>query len=278
MPYGSSKRKVSRKFGRRFSRRPRKGSRRFSRKKFTKNALVSRVSFIPNQMYVKLPWTQITATASGTGDQNFSWNGVGITCPLTGTSGEPANGETFPLGLEEYAGFYQFYKVLGASIKIQLNSSGTTADGSYYCTLLSATGNRLDTDTDSNYFKLAAATTENLISYPGAVWKIMSQQNGSRQNIMLKKFCKTKNMLSIKDVRDMDTLQGYLPGTDASYPNGKNPVTANPGDAVNWFFFLRIDPNQTSSQAAGAVQMVVKIQYYVQLYGRDYVNQGIAVV
>ena len=211
MPYA---RKYTR--TRKFYRRSRKGRarRRFARKKFLRSARGLKAGlYIPRQAYVKLPFTQIIQVPQLTSGANYTLpiQGTGLTCPLTVGNIIPQTGEKYPLGLEQYANFYQYYKVLGASIKVQINN-GTTISGSsvdttncsYYCALLSAQGLAGDSDTGSNYYKMSNSTTEDLISFPGCSWRLVSGNQGSRSNVFLKRFTKTKSILGIKDVKDCD--------------------------------------------------------------------------
>lgn len=254
-------------------RRGRAGRRRFSKKRFWKRiprALRAGL-YIPKQAFVKLPFTQIIQVPE-LSDSNYNlpiW-GMGITTPLTiSPTGLPTPGDKLPLGVEQYANFYQNYRVLGASCKVQINNAGSTSGGSFYAVLISSQGIPYNSDSDSNYTKLINTATEDMISFPGASWRLISQQNGNRQNVFLKRWTKTKTILGIKDVRDNDETYGYLPGRDSNYLYGRNP---NDHD-LNWFFLLRLDPNLSSTIAAGTVQIILKVKYYVQLFGRDYNNQ-----
>lgn len=261
------------KFQKRANRKYMRKRKRYVRKS---TALISKSFYIPKTAFVKLPFTALAVTPAMIGSQFYTlaiW-GSGITCPLTtNQTGVPANGDKYPLGLIEYAKFYQHYRVLGASCKVQLNSSGSTSQGSYYCTLLTSSGRPFDTDPDSNYQRIIAASTEDLMSYPGAKSKLMSQQNGSASNIYLKCYGKTKTILGLKDTLDNEELLGVLPGTSSSNPNGYNPYDQR----QSWFFVLRIDPAVVDSSAS-AVQIIIKVKYYVQLLNRDYNDQGKAVV
>lgn len=266
-------------------RRTRKGRTRgrFSRKRFQKGVPrgLKAGLYIPRQAFVKLPITRIITSPALLANQNYNlgiW-GTGLTAPFS-TGVVPAAGDLYPLGLSQYSNFYQFYKVLGASIKVQINSSTTisgdstaTTQASYFCSLSAAQGDPYDTDIGSNYFKMSNITTQDLISYPGTSWRLASQSMGNRQNVFLKAFRKTKSMLGIKDMRDAVMCQGFLPGTEASYPNGRNPTASDSYDN-NWFYIIRVDPNISNPIPAGSFQMIVKVKYYVQLYGRDFNNQA----
>lgn len=271
MPYA---RKYNR--SRKFYRRSRKGRarRRFARKKFLRSPRGLKAGlYIPRQAYVKLPFTQIIQVPELT-DSNYNlpiW-GNGITGPLTtdADGGLPNPGDKYPLGVEQYAKFYQYYRVLGASCKIQINNGGSASPvGSFYCALVSAQGRPYDSSPNSNYQKLISSTTEDLISFPGCSWRLVSQQNGSRQNVFLKRFTKTKSILGVKDLRDNDGVVGKLPNTNSSIDFGLNPLAPD----SSWFFLLRIDPNLASTVSANTVQIILKVKYYVQLFGRDYNNQ-----
>lgn len=261
------------KFQKRANRKYMRKRKRYVRKS---TALISKSFYIPKTAFVKLPFTALAVTPALAQSQFYTlaiW-GSGITCPLTTSqTGVPANGDKYPLGLKEYASFYQHYRVLGASCKVQLNGSGGTPLGSYYCTLLTSSGRPFDTNVDSNYQRIISASTEDLMSYPGAKTKLMSQQNGSNSNIYLKCYGKTKTILGLKDTLDNEELIGLMPGTNTSLPNGNNPYDPR----GSWFFVLRIDPAVGDSPAS-TVQMIIKVKYYVQLLNRDYNNQGTAEV
>lgn len=279
MPYRSSyyRRKTPSTFRRKTYRKGKRGTRkRFARKTFRKSMTLRSGLYIPKEAYVKLPLTQIIQSPALTAGANYNigiW-GAGITCPFsTITSGVPSPGDLYPLGLTQYSEFYKYYKVLGCSAKVQINSSTTisgdssaTASASYFCSLVAATGSPYSTDSDSNWVTMVNASTQDLISYPGCSWKLLSGTTGNNQNAYLKGWRKTKNMISVKDVRDCDELQGLLPGTDGIYPNGRNPGFPD----SSWFWLLRIDPNLTVNIPANSFQIVIKLKYYVQLYGRDF--------
>lgn len=279
MPYARRNYRKSRKP----YRRSRKGyrRRRFARKNFSRGVPrgLKAGLYIPKQAYVKLPFTKIISGPLLTTGQNYNlgiW-GNGICCPLSAST-SPVSGDLYPIGLEQYANFYQQYRVLGASIKVQINSSAllsgdsaSTQQASFYCALTSAQGRPNDVAPNSNWAKLSGATTENIISYPGTSWRLMSQAVGSRQNIFLKRFVKTKSVLGIKDVRDNEDCLCPLPGTVTGSPNGLNP--GDPESA--WFFMLRVDPNLAQGVPPDSFQIIVKVKYYVQFTGRDYNNQGV---
>lgn len=285
MPYvrGSFRR------GRKFYRRSRKGRarRRFARKKFYKRVPrgLKAGLYIPKEAYVKLNYTEFIYSPEITVGNNwtFGFNGNGICAPSTTGGFVPVSGQEYPLGLTQYSSFYKYYKVLGSSIKIQLNNlvsgSGSTATGPATVCLLAGQGLNGDSDSSSNWQVFENAETRNLISYPGASWKMMSQINGSQTTVWLKGFRKTKTMLGRKDIRDNDDVQGLLPGTDDSNPNGTNPGINGglvAGYSGSWFWMVRVDPTITNGTTpANSYQVVVKIKYYVQLYGRDFNEQGI---
>lgn len=258
---------------RKFIRKNRKT--RFSRKRFFKRVPRSLMAgtYIPQQAYVKLPFTYIVSLPgiAGGGDWDLGLWGNGITCPLS--SGPPGNGQSYPLGLYEYSQFYKYYKVLGSSIKVQINNASTTQNMSFYCVLLASQGIPYNTDTDSNYYQIQDSTTTDLVSYPGASWKLVSNYNGSSNNVYLKGFRKTKTMLGIKDVRDVDETQGLL----ISQPGTSNEHGLNPGENdSSWFYYLRIDPSDnTSGTSPDDITVIVKMKYYVQLYGRDFNRQAV---
>lgn len=274
---------ASRKYNRMRYRRRRslaKSRRRFSKKRFTKRVPrgLKAGLYIPRQAYVKMPYTAIIYSPDiTTGNYwTFGFNGNGITCPAT-IGPSPAAGEEYPLGLLQYASFYNYYKVLGASIKVQINNTAgaasTTAQGPAFCCLLAGQG---ELGASTNWSTYLTAETRDLIAYPGCSWKIMSQQTGSQSTIWLKNFRKTKSMLGRKDIRDNLDCQGMLPlissgGINPSAP-GENPRNSSlSGGSGSWFYMIRIDPALTTGDVpANTYQVIVKIKYYVQLYGRDF--------
>lgn len=272
MPYARRNFKRTRKT----YRRSRKGRsrRRFARKSFSKVPRGLRAGlYIPKEAFVKLPFTQVLRSPALVAGAPWvlGYNGNGICCPETSGAVVPSTGDSYPLGLSQYAGFYKYYKVLGSSIKVNINNTASGASQAWTC-LLAAQGLNGDTDSDSNYQTMLGASPQDLISYPGASWRIVSTAAGSQSNIFLKGFRKTKTMLGRKDIRDNDDVQGLLPGTDTSNVNGRNPEGAGAGAGYSgsWFWMIKIDPTEIGNQTEGAYQVIVKIKYYVQLYGRDF--------
>lgn len=260
-------------------RRSRKGRarRRFARKKFSKVPRSLRPGlYIPREAFVKLPFTQVIRSPALTAGAPWviGYNGNGITCPETSGTNIPQTGDVYPLGLSQYSNFYKFYKVLGSSIKVNIAANQTGLIQAW-TTLLAAQGLNGDTDTLSNWQVMLNADPQDLMSYPGASWRILSSQSGSQSNIFLKGFRKTKSMLGRKDIRDNDDVQGLLPGTDTAAPNGANPdMTSGSNYSGNWFWMIKIDPTENGNISEGSYQVIVKIKYYVQLYGRDFNTQS----
>lgn len=261
--------------------------RTYKKKRFNKNVFrkgpqrtLRSGLYIPQQAYVKLPYTeylQSPVIAANSNGWTFGFNGNGLCCPSTSASDVPTAGQRYPLGLEQYEGFYKYYKVLGASIKVQLNNAVTADTGAtavMRCVLIAAQGLNGDVDVLGNYRIAQLATTDDLINYPGASWRMMSSANGSQSTIWLKAFRKTKTLLGIKDVRDNTDCQGLLRGTDTNYPNGTNPYDPTKNNSGSWFYMIRVDPANAVELSAGRVQCSIKIKYYVQLYGRDFNVQG----
>lgn len=260
-------------------RRSRKGRarRRFARKSFSKVPRSLRPGlYIPREAFVKLPFTQVLRSPELTAGAPWvlGYNGNGITCPESGPlSAQP--GEIYPLGLSQYSNFYKYYKVLGSSIKVNISSNATGLIQAW-TTLLAAQGQaKNNSSSTTNWSVMLNADPQDLMSYPGASWRILSAQSGSQSNIFLKGFRKTKTMLGRKDIRDNDDCQGVLPGT-GSDPDGRNPYsTALPDpESGSWFWMIKIDPTENGNVSEGSYQVIVKIKYYVQLYGRDFNTQA----
>lgn len=142
-------------------RRSRKGYTRgrFARKRFSKSVPrgLKAGLYIPRQAYVKLPFTQILNNdqeLTSPFQLTFGVQGNGICCPLSQTlTGQPTSGDRYPLGLEQYSGFYKFYKVLGSSIKLQYTQPATAAR-TIIAVIIAGQGAPYDTDPSSNWQNL----------------------------------------------------------------------------------------------------------------------------
>lgn len=258
--YSTSRRRYP---GRR--RTTRKTRSRFSRKRFTKYSskqkTVVKGTVNARETYVKLPWVNTFASTSLTTGTSSSRSFLGnslVPFPAAYNTGTPAAGDEWVAGVAQYASFYDRYRVLGSSIKVQIlcqTSSGVTF------------GVVLVPVTVSNASSVAASITEldalnydQLCMLPNTQCRIIGIGSGGNANVFMKAFRKSKQMLACKDIKDNDE-------TDASLPS-----TAGAGGAIivigsnAWFWYVRV---LNISGSTGSFDMQVKTKHYCQLFARQ---------
>lgn len=250
---------------------PRKYSRtgrsRFSRKRFTKfksTKQSTKVSAPVNarETYVKLPWVDTTSTSAFTTQFNRVYLGNSlIATPTVYTSSVPAAGTEWVSGVSEYATFYNQYRVLGSSIKIQVLASATSAStlGVVLLPIMAggpetATGVVADRITELN-----ALSYDELCMQPNSYHRLIGIGSSGNSTIFMKMFRKTKKMLACKDLRDNEDTLLRLPD-----PDGRNG-TIQIASSSSFFYYLRIF-NLTGVSTTFDLQ--VKMKYYVNLSGR----------
>lgn len=246
----------------------RKGRSRFSRKRFTKvsskQKTVVRAPVNARETFVKLPWVNTyttTAVAAGASvSRAFLGNSL-IPAPAvyTGTSA----GDEWVSGVAEYAAFYNYYRVLGSSIRVQLvcqTSSGVTLGVAMIPVAFGGaeTGSGLG-NISQRITELDALTYDQLSMQPAAQVRMIGIGSGSNANVFFKMFRKTKSMLSCKDLRDNEDTLLKLPE-----PTGESGTIAVNSNAA-FFYYVRVF---NLSGASGNFDMQVKMKYYTQLTGR----------
>lgn len=258
---------------RRFQRRRNgKYRKRFKRKSFRKSpGFLQSGLYIPKQAFVKLNHTRFMVNEQLTGGNPWviNINGNGLCSPYSIGGADP--GDTFPQGLLQYSNFYEKYRVLGCSIKINFNNGGgNSTQGVGVLLAYNGVFDTGPTGNDDNYERLIASDPDSLVSYPGASWKIISTNTGNRQNAFFKGFRKSKTILGVKDMRDNDEADALLP---TNVPESAQQYGTNPSASQRWSWMFKFNPFFTDTIPAATYQVTVKLKYYVQLFGRDYNEQ-----
>lgn len=240
--------------------RPVRRSGRYRRSRYTRKTR-STVNYsrqggrvISRQTQVKLPWSEsITSTVTGGSSVSYWWLGNSV-CPTSvGVDGTPDPGDTYAAGVAQYAGFYNRYRVDGASIKI--NIINRTNNAYINCVLLSAPL----TDSLSNTItNLDALSYDDLMSWQYASWK-GSLGSGNNQSIWFNKYRKTKHMLSYRNASDNNEVEFSLPNSNGQ--NGTYPSQANTG----YVYYLRLFNVQTTPPTTVSFAMTVKMLLYTTL-------------
>lgn len=241
---------------------------RFSKKRFAKSNYGKTVVKAPvnaKETYVKFPWLrtlQPTILAAPNAQTYVFLGNSLVPQPTNVALFNPSVGDTWCSGVAEYANFYNFYRVLGASISIQITA--VSANNVFRAVLLPIAlgGNETGgANTIANrVFELDALTYDQLAQQPFAQSKTIGVATGGNSTRFFKMFRKSKSMLGIKDIRDQDNTLLRLPD-----PNGTNG-TLSVNDNNAWFFYLRIF--NTAGASTQTIEVQVRMKYYTQLTGR----------
>lgn len=262
-------RKTTRKYG--------KKKRFSSRKTFTKSTLtVGKINpqIISRTMYVKLPYSfEKAATISASSNQNYVFLGNSLVSEPSGVNYALANGDLWANGVTQWCSFFDKYRVLGSSLKLQIISNGSS-DVIRAVLIAVPTTTQVTLDTvAAKVTELNALSTPDLMAWPGASWKMLSTSGNSNNMAWLKNFTKTKSILGVKDIRDNSQLIAELPnpdGTDGTIllSSSGNTSTSNP--LVSWFFYLRVQNFANSNQS---IRIFGKQKYYTELLNRNQYTQ-----
>lgn len=254
---------VSRKRPNKF--RPKKGMRkRFAKKTFVKNNNFSaalKSTALPRELFVKLKWSRITSeTLPASSSFAIGYNATSV-FPLSTTSGIPGVGATIVSQIPEYSLFYDNYTPLGASIKVFIINNRTTQ--MFYRCVLVPISTAIGGDMSSHITALASYDYNSLSSIQNAQTRVLGLGTGGNSACSFKMFRKTKDMLSIKDMRDQYEMKLDLP---TSTTGG----TLQINEGLSWFYYLRVF---NSSGTASEVDLEVKMTYYYQLSNRKTITQ-----
>lgn len=239
---------------------------RFSKKRFSKSNYGKTVVKAPvnaRDSYVKFPWLRTISTAPAGVSANtlvFLGNSL-IPNPASLSSNTPSAGDIWCSGVSEYAAFYNNYRVLGSSIKIQITS--ISSNNVFRVVLLPIMAGGAESGAPgtiaTRVAELDALTYDQLAQQPFAQSKTLGIATGSNATRFFKMFRKSKYMLGIKDIRDKENTLLNLP--DPTGSNGEITVQADD----SWFYYLRVFNTSGSAQTA---EVQVRLKYYTQLTGR----------
>lgn len=219
---------------------------------------------VAKETYVKLPYviTYQTAIAAGIGAGYTLLGNSLLPTPQNLSTGAVTAGDIWVSGVKEYSDFYNFYRVLGSKISIQVTA--VSANNVFRCALVPVAYGGPETGPQSEIFnkvaELNTLTFDQLCMQPYAQTKILGIASGGNATTYFKMFRKTKNMLSVKDIRD--DQDGIMRVPDYSGIGGSYPSNANNSFA----YFFKV------FNTAGAVQTVevhVKMTYYTMFSGRN---------
>lgn len=240
---------------------------RFSKKRFTKYSTkgktVVKSPVNARETFVKLPYMKTQNVSLGaTSSTSIAYLGNSlIPTPASYASASPSAGDVWCSGVQEYANFYNQYRVLGCSLKIQLVSVVGTGN-IFRCVLLPIALGGAETGSHTITGRIAeldALSYDNLCMQPYAQSKILGLSTGGNAACYFKMFRKSKSMLAIKDIRDDENTLVNLPDPDGS--GGQMIINASD----TWFYYLRIFNQHSSTQT---IEVSAKLKYYTQLSGR----------
>lgn len=257
-----------------YRRRPRRYMRksrgRFSKKRFNKYSTSQKTVVRPlinaRETYVKLPWQDtdnLTLVSAGNSSRFAVLGNSLVGVPADYTNIAPVNPTEWAAGVNEYAQFYNKYRVLGASVKIQVVlHSGT--DITAGCVLIpiahgGAEGGVPVNAVAERLAELDALTYDELCLQPHAKSKLIGVANSGNSSVFFKMFRKTKQMISARDIRDVEECLLRLPN-----PGGTGGTVLLSSRSA-WFFYFRL-----FNLSAGNLTFdhQVRVKYYANLSGR----------
>lgn len=252
------------------SRKYTRGTRkRFSKKRFAKYSSaqksIIRAPVNARETYVKLPWVNTfssTSLTTGTSSSRVFLGNSLVPFPTAYNSGVPTAGDEWVSGVAEYSAFYNQYRVLGSSIRLQVicqTSSGVTFGVCLIPVAFGGSESGGAGTVTSRVTELDAMSYDDICMQPGAKCRLVGIGSGGNASVIYKVFRKTKAMLACKDLRDNENTLLRLPDTD-----GTDGTIATNGNAA-FFYYVRVF-NLTGS--TGSFDMQVKIKYYANLSGR----------
>lgn len=284
MPYVSNyrrSRRLTRRF-RRFTRKTTKGRKRFSKKKFTKNtanAVAIRGLVIPREVYAKLKCNQLeNITSPGNSSVRRLYLGNSATFyPPQGALGAFATpnaiipaGELYPGGFTDYGSFFDKYRILGSSIRIE-GIMTTNSNTSFVRLVMIPIGPNPDVAADAienMVNQLDAFSFDQLMGYPQAQYRQIGVQTGGVSKFVFKSFRKTKTMLAFKDIRDREEVN-----TDMPLPDGTLGTRPDAQNLWGWYFRAFND----DATVAQTMKMTVTVKNYVN-FNKKRFTQSIAAV
>lgn len=240
---------------------------RFSKKKFMRSNYGKTIVKAPvnaRDTYVKFPFLRtFQPTIAAASAQTYSVLGNSLVpIPASYSNIAPSVGDIWCSGVSEYAAFYNNYRVLGSSIKIQVTA--VSANNVFRVVMIPVMcgGQEVGSPTSiaGRIFELDALTYDQLAQQPFAQSKTLGIATGGNATVYMKTFRKTKYMLGVKDIKDTETTLLNLPDTTGA--NGE--IAISPDNS--FFYYIRIF--NTAGASSQTVEVQIRSKYYVQLTSR----------
>lgn len=219
---------------------------------------------LAKELYVKMPFSDTTQFSI---NQNSSimyyWVGNSLAPDADLGSGQVSSGVLWASGVKEYCTMYNFYRVLASKITIQVVTLGSL--NVLRCVLIPVSIGGTNTGGDSQLItkinEIQALTYDQSCLQPYAQCRVLGTTAGNNAVTYFKMFRKTKDMLSIKDIRDDNDNMFRMP--DYTGLGGTIPFNANNAYA----YVLKIF--NTSGTNTQSVDVQCRMKLYTQLTGRN---------
>lgn len=255
------------------------GRKRFSKKSFYKVNNLNRVSIrpmvYPRELYVKFRSVQLENLGIGVSNstRRFYLGNSATFLPAQGALGAfvdpppaiPA-GELYPGGFPEYGSFYDKHRVIGSSIKIEgyVTTNATVSFVRLVFIPITAAPDNAN-DTIANMInQLDTYTFDQLMAIPQAQQRQCGIQTGGFARYVFKAFRKTKDMLTIRDVRDNEDLNCDMPEPIAAATGSRPPTQFLWG-----YYFRAFNDSATQGQE---IRHTVTVKTYMNLNQRRVVQ------
>lgn len=268
------KKKLSGK-SRKYTRRSRfSNKKKFLKYKNNNNMLNIRPLTIARNLNVKLPWVKtFNDDVLGSGSKTYVFQGNTIIPHTSLSSGHPSSGDNIPSGLLQYSQFYNKGIVYGSSIKIEIVNptvQTSVANGVFRAVLISVPfTNQTDDGYEDTISQLNSYTYEQLLSWPGAKWKMISSSSGSNNRCFFKMFRKTKSMVGVKDMRDQINDNNDL---SVHLPDGETVSTSYRRASTGFIYYLKLFNLSTNVQVP---DITVRMKLYMGMTQREFIPTSV---
>lgn len=215
------------------------------------------------ETFVILPFLKTyQQSIAASSSQSYAVLGNSLVPFPTAYSGiKPNVGDVWVSGVQEYANFYNLYKVLASKIQIQYTAiSSSNILRVVFIPVQAGGGETTGLSIADRITELDAMTYDALAMQPYAQSKTLGISTGGNATMFIKCFRKTKHMLGIKDTKDALNYN-ILPESTGGGANS----SINTGSVNSFFYYTRIF---NISAAAQSVELEIKLQYFTQLSGR----------
>lgn len=213
------------------------------------------------ETFCVLPFLKTDQTSiAGSGSKSYSVLGNSlIPLPATYGSSTPTAGDLWCSGIQEYANFYNHYKVLATKIKVQFTAiSANNILRVVMIPIQAGGGEQSSLFISSRITELNALSYDELAQQPFAQSRTLGISTGGNATMFMSSFRKAKHMLGVRDTKDAVQYQN-LPNTDGS------AGTISVEGKTSYFFFIRIF---NVSATAQSVEVEIRCKYFTQLTGR----------